>query len=265
MEQLPFQPRSSLAITYSVWKALFLREAVARISASRTAWIWLLVEPAVHIAFLLYVFIAIRLRHVGGIDTMIWLMVGLLTFFMFRRTAVQAKNAIDANQALFGYRQVFPVDTVLVRAVLEGFLMLIISLLLFSVVALLGHDVMPADPLAVVEAVFAMWLIGVGFGMCLSVVNELLPEVGKVLDMLMMPMYLISGVIFPIGAVPPPYRDYLLLNPLVHGLEAARLGFSPYYHAIPELDIGYLYGCALVILFFGFALQRRFAARLVTR
>src|SRR5690606_13498831 len=232
---------------------------------SRTAWIWLLVEPASHIAFLLYVFTAIRLRHVGWIETVIWLMVGLLTFFMFRRTAMQTRSAIEANRALFSYRQVFPVDTVLVRAALEGFLMLIISLLLFSIVALFGHDVRPADPLAVVEAVFAMWLIGCGFGMCLSVVSELLPEVGKIINLVMMPLYLISGVIFPISAVPPPYREYLLLNPLVHGLEAARLGFAPYYHAIPELNIAYMYGCALVTLFFGFVLQRRFATRLMTR
>jgi len=34
-----------LRVTFSVWKAMFLREAVARLSAGRAAWLWLLLEP----------------------------------------------------------------------------------------------------------------------------------------------------------------------------------------------------------------------------
>jgi len=57
-------------------------------------------------------------------------MVGLLAFFMFRRTATQTRNAVSSNQALFAYRQVKPVDPVLVRAGLEGFLMVVIMVIL---------------------------------------------------------------------------------------------------------------------------------------
>jgi capsular polysaccharide transport system permease protein len=55
------------------------------------------------------------------------------------------------------------------------------------------------------------------------------------------------------------------LNPIVHGLEAARLGFAPTYQAIPETSIGYLYIYALVAVFFGLALHVRFARRLAAR
>jgi capsular polysaccharide transport system permease protein len=37
--------RSPASITWAVWKALFLREAVARLFAGRAAWAWILVEP----------------------------------------------------------------------------------------------------------------------------------------------------------------------------------------------------------------------------
>src|SRR3990167_3285203 len=114
--------RIPVVITLSVWEALFLRETVSRLSAGRAAWLWLLMEPVFHIVFLMFIFAIIRMEVVGGVDTAVWLMVGLLAFFMFKRTALQAQNAIDANQALFAYRQVKPVDTVLVRAALEGFL-----------------------------------------------------------------------------------------------------------------------------------------------
>lgn len=257
--------RSPGAVTYSVWKALFLREAVNRVSGRRAAWLWLLLEPVAHIVFLMFVMTVIRLRVVGGIDTPLWIMVGLLAFFVFRRTATQGMNAIGANQALFAYRQVKPVDTVLVRAGLEGFAMVLIATILFVGAGLFGLQIIPADPLAVLEATFGLWLVGLGFGLITSVATELVPEIGKLIGLVLTPLYLFSGVIFPIAKVPPPYRDWLLLNPLVHGLEATRLGFAPHYEAVSELSIGYLFGFALVTIFLGLVLHVRFALRLVTK
>lgn len=257
--------RSPLSITFSVWRALFLREALARLFSTRTAWFWLLVEPIFHVAFLVFILTVIRVRTVGGIDTTIWVMVGLLAFFLFRRTGTQVTNAIDANRALFTYRQVKPVDTALVRAALEALLMTVISSLLLAIATLLGHVPLPDDPLLVMAALGGLWLFGLGFGLTVSIVSELVPELGRIIKLLMMPLYFLSGVIFPISGVPQPYRDILLMNPITHGLEATRLGFSSYYHAVPELSMSYLYGFALCSIFFGLTLNRRFALRLVTQ
>ena len=260
---MAFATRSSVSITYSSWKALFLREAVNRLSAGRAAWLWVLIGPLVHVAFMLFMFTTVRVRSVGGADAVIWLAAGMLAFFMFRRTASQSMNAISANRALFAYRQVKPVDTVLVRAGVEGFLMLMVTLIMFAALGLFGHNIIPADPLAVVEAMLGMWLIGLGFGLVTSVATELVPELSRIIGMVMMPLYFLSGVMMPISSVPEPYRNWLLLNPLAHGLEATRLAFAPYYHAIPELSVAYMYGFALVLIFLGLALHVRFANRMV--
>lgn len=257
--------RTPAQVVASVYRALFLREALTRISSSRAAWFWLLAEPVFHVTYMLVIFTVIRVHTVGGIDTVVWLIVGMLAFFMFRRTGTQVTKAISANQALFTYRQVKPVDTVLVRGGLEGFLMTLVAGILLTGAALFGHSVVPADLLAVLEAFLGLWLVGMGFGLVASVAGELVPELGRVIDFAMMPLYLISGVILPLSTVPQPYREWLMLNPVAHGLEAARLGFAPYYHAVPELSIAYLYGFALVIVFLGLALHRRFALRLVTQ
>ena len=257
--------RTSLAITLSVWKALFLREALSRLFSGRATWFWLLAEPVFHVGYLVFIFTVIRVRTVGGIDTTVWLITGILAFFMFRRTGIQVMNAISANQALFTYRQVKPVDTLLVRGGLEGLLIIVIASILLGAAALFGHSVVPADPLAVLEAFFGLWLVGMGFGLMTSVAVELVPELGQVIKLVMRPMYVVSGVIFPISAVPQPYRDWFMLNPVAHGLEAVRLGFAPHYHAVPELSIAYIYGFALVSIFLGLALHRRFALRLVTQ
>jgi len=257
--------RSSTAITLSVWKALFLREALSRLFSGRATWFWLLAEPVFNVAYLLVIFTVIRKQTIGGINIVLWLMVGMLGYLLFQHTARQVMNALNANQSLFAYRQVKPIDTLLVRGVLEGLLMIIIASIMLAGVALLGFSVIPADPLTVLEAFFGLWLVGMGFGLLTSVPSQLVPELGRVINMAMMPLYILSGVIFPIASIPQPYRDWLLLNPVAHGLEGARLGFAPHYSAIPELNVAYMYGFALVTIFLGLALHRRFALRLVTR
>lgn len=257
--------RSPTDVTLSVWKALFLREAVNRMSRGRAAWLWLLAEPVAHMAFLLFLFATVRVRVVGGIDTAVWIMAGLLTFFMFRRPAQQAMGAVSANSALFTYRQVKPVDTVLVRAVLEGFLMIIIAVIVLGGAGLYGIEVVPVDPLSVLAVFGGMWLVGLGFGLVASVADELVPEMGYVISMAMYPLYFFSGVIFPIKQIPLPYRDWLMLNPLAHGLEAARLGFATHYQAVPGISIAYVYACAVTLIFLGLALHFRFSGQLAAR
>jgi capsular polysaccharide transport system permease protein len=257
--------RNPLAVTLSVWQAIILREAVDRLFDMRFAWFWLLAEPVMHIGFMAFIRTVIRIRTIGNADALIWIIVGMLAFFLFRRTAMQVMHAADSNKSLFAYRQVKPFDPAIARGVLEAFLMTIISVIILAITALLGHDVFPHDALLVMQAVFGLWLFGMAFGLVSSVLLELVPEMKQVLHILMMPLYLISGAILPISSIPQPYQDYLMLNPIAHGLELVRSGFFPYYHTVPELSMAYLYAWAITGIFLGLLLYRRFERELVMR
>lgn len=258
--------RSSAEVTLSCWKALFLRFAVSSLSSTRAAAFWLIAEPVAHIAVFMLIFTYLRVRHIGGINTALWIMAGLLAFFMFRRAAAGAMEVIGQNRRLYALPQIKPVDTVLVRVLLEGFLMAIIAAILVTAVALVGMDVVPADPLAVVVAMFGLWLFGTGYGLIGSVANELAPPVGSVMSFMLRVFYLLSGTIFPIAMlVPHKYHHWLLLNPVFHGLEQVRLGFAPYYQVLPGVSIVYLYLLAVVSIFFGLALHVRYARRLIAK
>lgn len=259
------EPRTPLAVTVSVWQAIFLREALDRLFDMRAAWFWLLMEPVLHIGFIALVWRAIRVHAVGGMDIAIWVMVGMLAFFLFRRTGVQVMYAADSNRPLFTYRQVKPFDTAIVRAGLEAFLMSIISIVVLVVAALLGHETLPRDPLLVAQALMGLWLFGIGYGLVASVLMALVPETEHIFKILMLPLYLISGVVWPMASVPQPYRDMLMFNPIVHGLELVRTAFFPYYHAVPDVSMGYLYAWGGGSIFLGLMLYRRFALQLVMK
>ncbi|PKO87763.1 MAG: ABC transporter [Betaproteobacteria bacterium HGW-Betaproteobacteria-12] len=257
--------RSSFSVTLAVWRALFLHEALIRISGGRARWFWLLADPLAHMAFLAFVLTAFRSQLVAGMDTYLWIVVGLVSFFLFRRAAMQGMHAIDSNKAMFAYRQVKPVDTVFVRAALETFVMLLTGLFALVILRLLDRDIMPGDPLLLIVALFGIWLLALGIGLIFAVPIRLVQESAVILNFLFLPLYLVSGVILPVARIPFPYQEWLLYNPLVHGLEAARLGFAPGYLAIAGLDLNYLYAWGVGTVFIGLALQLRFSERLIAQ
>lgn len=242
-----------------------MREAVARLSAGRAAWVWILLEPLAHLVFLNVLFGFILQQVVSGIDGGLFITTGLLGFFMAQKTALRCKDAIDANTALFAYRQVLAVDTVLVRAALEAVLLVISGLVLLVGLGVFDYKVLPEDFLLVIVSVAGLWLAGLGLGLMLSVVAELIPEAGKVAAMMFRLLYFLSAVMYPVSAIPPAYRDWLLINPLVHGIESLRIGFFPQYHAVTGISLAYLFGFALVSVCLGLALHVRYATRLVTQ
>lgn len=257
------QIRSSVQITFATWKALFLREAVTRLAAGRAAWVWLLFEPLAYLIFIMTLFGFVYHKKVGGVDGAMFVVTGLLGFYFARNTFLKSMEAIHANGALFTYRQVKPIDTVLVRAALEGFLTLLSAILILAGSSLFGYDVLPDDPLLVMATLLGMWMCGLGIGLILSAATKLVSELGKVVNILITPLYFISGVMIPASTIPQPYRDYLLWNPFLHGLETLRGAYFSHFHPVPEASLAYVYGFALVAVFFGLSMHLRFSRRLI--
>ena len=257
--------RNGFDVQKTALVALFLREAVNRLSAGRAAWLWILLEPLAHVLFLMTLFGFIFRRSVAGVEGAMFIMIGLLAFFMVRNTTLRGMAAINANASLFAYRQVLPVDTVLVRAALEAFVALVCALVVLAGAGLAGYQVIPHDPVMVLAALTGLWLNGLGLALVFSVAGELVPELGKLLRMLFHPLYFVSGVMIPAMVVPQPYRDWLFVNPLLHGLELLRHGFFPQFQMASEASLFYLYGFALIAIMLGLALHLRFANRLVAQ
>lgn len=258
--------RSSWSITWSVWRALILREALHRLFNRRGAWIWLFVEPMANVAFMMFVFGALRVRHIGGLDTTVWVMVSMLGFFTFRRTMTLCMGSVGMAKPLFSYRQVKPVDTVLTRAFTEGVLMVLVSIVFLAIAAIFDLPVWADDWLLVITGMFGLWLTGFGLGLVVSVPRELVAEIGDVVNLIMTPLYLLSGVIFPLTAVPQPYQDWLFrLNPIAHGLELIRVGFGSHYAVYAGTDARYPYEFSLVCILIGLALHRIYQVKLIQK
>ncbi|BDB27093.1 ABC transporter permease [Cupriavidus sp. P-10] len=257
--------RSDVSVAVSVWKALFLREASARLASGRAAWLWILVEPAAHIIFLMVVVGVIRHRVMADANIEVFLLVGIWGFFLVRNVASRCMEAVSANQALFAYRQVQPVDTVLVRASLEVVVNIIVGAVLLAALAMFDIDIWPSDPLFVIWAAFLLWVFGLGLGLIFSVIGKLSSEGGKLIRLTFMPLYFLSAVMYPVSSLPRGMREAVLVNPIVHGLEAMRTGYFAAYRGEAHISLGYLAFAALVSVFLGLALHARFSTKLVAQ
>ncbi len=248
--------------TIMVWKALFLKDALARFFGSRAAWAWLIIEPVTHIIGMSLIYALLKKGSMGGVPTQTWIMVGLLSFFLFRRTAIQVLHGIDCNKAFFVFRQVRPFDAAICKALVEAFAMFWVGIVIAIAFIFLGFDLLPDNVLMVIAGLFGLWLFGLGYGLISSVMMRIIPDSGFILQIIMMPLMVISGTIIPITSIPEPYQSYLLYNPILQGLEIVRVGFYDNYRTV-EVSIGYLYFGTLLLLVIGMALYRALETRLV--
>jgi len=255
--------RTSWQVTKSVWYAMFMREALTRTTADRFAWFWMIAEPVAHVVVMVLVrAFAANPRFVTGAEFIPWMITGLLAFFLFREGLMRSLGAINANKGLFAYRQVKPVDPVLVRCFLEGVLKTFIFLLFIAGGALLGMDIVPHDPLYAIANWLLVWLLGVGAGLVVSAADSLIPEVGRIVRIAMLPLLIISGVIFPLSFLPHDVLQYLLYNPIVHGIENLRLSFFVGYRSLNGISMMYPWLCTLSLIAFGLMLHIRYEKRL---
>lgn len=260
-----FKPRSHLQVAWSVWRALFMRETLTRLSGQRMGWLWLLLDPVAQVAFLMVMFTTMRVRSFGSIDFALFLAIGVMGYKMFITTGRRSGAALNANKGLLAYRQVLPVDTVISRISLEVILQFFVALILLAGAALFGFDVLPHDPLSAIAAFSLLALMGGGLGFVLSAIFELVPESEKIVNLLFVPLYFASGIMYSPSALPYAAQQVLLYNPLVHGIELLRGAFFDGYHVMQGISWDYLAGFGIGLTLLGLALHRRFDSKLMAK
>ena len=128
-----------------------------------------------------------------------------------------------------------------------------------STATLQGIVVMVMAPLAgvgltvesVVAAVLLMFLTSVAMtslGLLIAVRMTDFEGFGSIQNMVVMPMFLLSGAMFPTNGVPLWLKAFLVVNPLTYGVDCIRGVLLNYYTHPLVLDMAVLSGFAVVML-----------------
>ncbi|MDW9394360.1 ABC transporter permease [Sinorhizobium meliloti] len=239
--------------------ALLVREMSTRFGSKPGGYVWALLDPAAHILLMTAIFQAIARAPALGTSFALFFATGYIAFQFYQATTSYLNAAVKANKALLSYPNVAPVDTIVARLILQmGTTSLVAFIVLGSIVATMRVETQVHWP-SILEATALACLFGLGVGLINCVLFLKYPLYEQVFSIVNRPLFLISGVFFLPDSIPAPYRDLVLINPLVHVIMGFRQGFYPEYRAI-GLDMSYLYGIAFLTLFTGmlvFTLSRK--------
>ncbi|AUU92845.1 ABC transporter permease [Phytobacter diazotrophicus] len=247
--------RSGLEVQQATVKALFLREIKTRFGKYRLGYFWAVLEPAAHLLVLMVIFGFIMHRTMPDISFPVFLLNGIIPYFIFTNITNRSIGAIEANLGLFNYRPVKPIDTIIARASLETLIYAAVYLILMAIVWVLGEEYSVTNILILVFSWFLLIIFSCGLGLVFMVLGKTFPELAKFLPIVLKPLYFISCIMFPIHSVPKEYWHYLLWNPIVHAIELSRESVVAGY-LTDGVSLGYLALSAIIMLFIGLALYR---------
>jgi capsular polysaccharide transport system permease protein len=248
----------------SVLFALVLREMKARVGGQWVGALWTLIEPLTHTLILVSYLGFLRGAADSGIEYPVFLVTGLLPFFLFQNLSTRLMDGVESNRGLFSYRQVKPFDTLVSRAVVETLMTLLVYAFSLGILGWLGYSVLPSGPLEALGVNALLILLGTGLGTFYAVVGHDRPRLRSFIRMTNVPLYLISGVIFQVDLLPREYLDWLLLNPILHLVELSRHAFIPAYMPVEGINAGYPLLFTMTVFTLALLAYRADRRRLVT-
>jgi capsular polysaccharide transport system permease protein len=137
-------------------------------------------------------------------------------------------------------------------AVIQG----IVFIFVFVVLALLGFDVLPARPVELASVILLTVVLAFGLGLTLAAFASLMPDARKIISMLFMPLYFVSGVLFPVTRFPDEVVKWMAINPVLHLVELSRVVALEGYTPTKYLSITYPVALALTATMVGLMLYR---------
>ena len=245
--------------------ALLLRELKTRFGAHRMGVAWLFLEPIAHLSILMTIFGVLRGRHVPGVEFPVFLLAGIVPYIMFRSIATRLMEGVDANMGLFSYRHIKPMDVFLSRSLLEVVLYTIVLAAMIVGQIWVGYRIDVPDPLGFLLLLGVLVAMSFGLGLVLSVIADYSPESKPIIRMLFLPLYFVSGVLFPVSILPREYREWLTWNPVFHAVELLREAFLSGYPVVAEASLRLFLEPTLVVCFLGMAMYRLRRLDMVTR
>jgi capsular polysaccharide transport system permease protein len=251
---------SVLRIQMRVVYAVLMREIRTRYGRRKLGYLWAFFEPALHSAVLYSLWSVRGKEAIDSMPLILFLVTGLVPFFLFRYSYSQVSSAVQGNRALLAHRQVTPFDVMLSRALLEFLTRVAILAVFLAGLALYGYEITLREPLTLLFALVLLSIGGVGLGLVTQAAATVFTSITSIMQAVMRLLYFTSGVIFPLSILPKSVQEYALYNPLAHLMQYCRTAFTPLgpidgvNAAYPSMFIA---GVLLFGLLLNTAMQRR--------
>ena len=215
----------SWAIQRRIIGALLMREILTRFGRHNIGFLWIFVEPMLFTLGVATLWTVAGLGHGSSISIVAFAITGYSSVLLWRNMPGRCIGAIGPNLALMYHRNVKVIDIYASRLVLEAggaTISFIVLVLLFSS---LGVIAPPKD----ISKILLGWFMLAWFGFSLALFLGALSEQSELVEKLWGPasylLFPLSGAAFTVDALPTRFQEFVLLLPMVHGVEILREGY----------------------------------------
>jgi capsular polysaccharide transport system permease protein len=219
--------------------AIMLRDVRTRFFGSALGYLVAIAWPLVHMAILMAMFIATGRLAPYGSSLTLFFATGLVPFMSFSYMSRFTMISLVMNKPLLNFPAVKMFDVLMGRGILELLCSCLVAILLLTILWLGGVDVAPQNLVQAAYALGASLLLGLGFGVINAVIAVGMPSWLTGYSLVIVLVWITSGIMFVPDALPESLKEIVALNPLLHGVEWMR---SAYYEAYSTnvLDKAYI-------------------------
>jgi capsular polysaccharide transport system permease protein len=241
---------------YKVWQdvifAIFLREVKSQ-SNDKLGIAWSVISPLAFIFMLSYLRGRMDGGDAHGVPTFYFMAIGMILIQFFLGVVGTVSRAIQKNKPLYAFRQVQPISSVIALSGFELLVKVFVILMIIMISFYLGFDMHMADPIEVMLNLIRVWIIATSIGLIFSLAACYVPEINKIRELAMRPLFFISGTFFSLQDIPQEFWPYLTWNPMLHAIELTRYAAYPVYG---DAGVSYFFldAATIICLFFSLAL-----------
>ena len=244
--------KKGIQIQSKVISGLYDREILTRISKVSFGLLGIFIEPiGTTVVFLLLLGFRRGFRPIFTLDLIIFLASGIILYTLVNSIGRRAIHTMQANQALFIYKRIKPIDTLIARTIVEincyGIIYLVITVGYFAIQKTWKLDNLPL----LFFCYIIMAIAGFGFGLIFMIMGHRFPLSKQIIPIVLRPLFFLSAIFYPVKIVPERFKPFITWNPIVHSVELSRKAFSDNYILDPSISIAYLLKFTLLVLTIG--------------
>jgi ABC-type polysaccharide/polyol phosphate export permease len=246
-----------------IW-ALLLREILTRYGRHNIGFLWLFVEPMMFTLGVTSIWTAFKSVHGSSLPIVAFALTGYSAVLLWRNMPSRCVGALEPNLSLLYHRNVKVLDIFLSRLLLEA----AGATISFVVLSVFFISIGWLDPPEDVLQAAGGWLMIAWFGMSLGVLLGSWSEESETVEKLWHPvaylLFPLSGAAFVVDALPSEAQKYVLLLPMVHGVEYIREGYFG-SRVVAHYDMGYMTLWNLSLTLFALIFTRKVGQSVVPR
>ncbi|HVE66922.1 MAG TPA: ABC transporter permease [Thermoanaerobaculia bacterium] len=212
-------------------KEMVVRDLRSRYAGSGLGLAWVVLHPILWMVLYSAVFSVILRVPVDGEYAGFpeFLMAGLLPWMAIQEGISRSASALPDN-AMMVKKAVFPIETLVLSAVLAAVVNQLVAFLVFAVyLFFIGH--LSIWILLAVPALALQILLTYGIGCLAATVTAFVRDAGHAIGILLTVVFFATPIVYPASMVPARFRPILDANPVAHLVGWYRAAFT--LHELP--------------------------------